>query len=78
MFTRTHVTRTMTVTAAGTLCLAALLFGPTPAQASRLPADPFTFVGTPLTLTRLVDDGHAARVRAALEEIRSDRSGTAS
>jgi hypothetical protein len=65
------------VTAAGLLCLTTLLLVPVPAQASRLPADPFTFVGTPAPAWRLVYDNQAANVRAALEDLRADHAGPA-
>jgi len=57
---------------AGLFALAALMFA-APANASRIPADPMTFVGTPVALSQLVNDSHAANVWAALADLRAGR-----
>jgi hypothetical protein len=75
MFTDTHTHRTATTLAAGAIALTGLLLAPTPAQASRIPADPITFVATPLALAQMTADAHATNVRSALRELQSDRSG---
>jgi len=64
--------RTSTIVAAAFLGAAFLALTPTAAHASRLPADPIAFVGTPVSLAELVTEGHAATVRAAIDELRSD------
>jgi hypothetical protein len=57
---------------AGLFALAAVVAAPAAAQASRLPADPMTYVGTPASLARAVIDSQATNVWAALEDIRSE------
>jgi len=54
----------------------AVVLVPTAAHASRIPSDPFTFTTTPIALARMVYDAQAAHVWAALQELRSDVSGT--
>jgi hypothetical protein len=73
MFTNNNSHRT--IAAAGFVCLTTILLAPVPAHASRLPADPLTFVGTPTVLSRVVNDAHAANVRAALDDLRADHAG---
>ena len=63
--------RTSTVLLAGLFALTAVTLAPATAHASRLPADPITYVGAPIALTRLVLDTQAANVWAALADIRS-------
>jgi hypothetical protein len=58
--------------AAAFLGATVLALTPSAAHATRLPADPITFVGTPVLLAQLVTEGHAATVRAAIQELRSD------
>jgi hypothetical protein len=71
MFTIQH--RTSTLAALFTLTVLALV--PSPAQATRIPADPIAFVPTPMALSQLVTDGHASNVRSALDELSADRAG---
>jgi hypothetical protein len=75
MFNATHTNRTATTIAAGAVALTGLLLVPAPAQASRIPADPITFVATPLALAQMTADAHATNVRSALQDLQSDRSG---
>jgi hypothetical protein len=75
MFNATHTHRTATTLAAGAVALTGLLLAPARAQASRIPADPITFVATPLVLAQMTADAHTASVRAALQDLQSDRSG---
>jgi hypothetical protein len=70
---RIHSQRRLAAAAvAGVLGLTTLLLPPT-AQASGIPADPVTFVGTPVQVSRLVNNSHAANVWAALEDLRAGR-----
>jgi len=64
--------RTRIIVAAAFLGATFIALTPATAHATRLPADPVAFVGTPLVLAEMVTEGHAAVVRAALEELRSD------
>lgn len=75
MFTATHTHRTATTLAAGAVALTGLLLAPAPAQASRIPADPITFVATPLLLAQMTTEAHTASVRAALQDLQSDWAG---
>lgn len=50
---------------------------PTAAQATRLPADPMTFVVTPILQSRLVADAHAANIRSELQDLMTDLAGRA-
>ncbi|MGY2874647.1 hypothetical protein ACVW00_001837 [Marmoricola sp. URHA0025 HA25] len=72
METIAHTQRSFAVAAAGLFALTALLLA-SPAQATKLPADPMTFVGTPIALAQLVNDSHATNVWAALADLRSGR-----
>ena len=72
MSTLTHIQRPSTAIQAGLLAAAALLLA-APAQASRIPADPMTFAGTPVAVSQLVNGAHAASVWAALEDLRAGR-----
>jgi hypothetical protein len=63
--------------AAGLFAITALALAPSPAQATRIPADPIAFVATPVALVQMTNDAHAANVRAALQELRSDVGGSA-
>lgn len=74
MFT-IHTHRIATTVLAGLFGLTVLALVPAPAQASRIPADPITFVPTPTSLSQLVSDGHASNVRAALQDLWSDQAG---
>jgi hypothetical protein len=69
-FTRTQ--RPTTFIPAGMLALAAIALA-APADASRIPADPTTFAGTPIAVSQLVNGSHAANVWAALEDLRAER-----
>jgi hypothetical protein len=71
----THSHRTASTVVAGIFGLTLLALAPAPANATRIPADPITFVPTPTALAQLVTDGHAANVRAAIQELRSDVAG---
>jgi len=64
--------RTAVTLAAAFLGATLIALTPAAAHASRLPADPIAFVGTPVSLAQLVTDGHAETVWAAIEELRSD------
>ena len=64
--------RTSTIVAAAFLGATFLALTPAAAHATRIPADPIAFVGTPVLLAQLVESGHAATVRAAIQELRSD------
>lgn len=55
----------------GLVALATLAFPTSSADASRLPADPITFVGTPAPIARFVIDAQANHVWAALEDLHS-------
>lgn len=57
--------------ASALFALAAVATTPGAAQASRLPADPITFVGTPAPVARFVIDAQAANVWAVLRDLRS-------
>jgi hypothetical protein len=70
-----NIHRTTSTVVAGIFGLTLLALVPAPAQATRIPADPMAFVPTPTALTQLVSDGHATNVRAALQELQSDRAG---
>jgi hypothetical protein len=73
METATRIQHHVAATAvAGLVGLTALLLA-APAQAYRIPADPMTFVGTPVGLSQLVNDSHAANVWSALEDLRTGR-----
>ena len=63
--------RTPALALAGLLALTALGVSTGPASASRLPADPITFVGTPAPMARFVLDNQASHVWAAIEDIHS-------
>jgi hypothetical protein len=69
--------RTTTTALAGLFALTVLGLAPAPAQATRIPADPIAFVATPVALVQMTNDAHAANVRAALQELRSDVGGSA-
>ena len=75
MFTFHSRHRAATTVLAGVLGLTVLALAPAPAQASRIPADPMTFVPTPTALAQLVSDGHASNVRSALQDLWSDQAG---
>jgi hypothetical protein len=70
-----NIHRTASTVVAGIFGLTLLALAPAPADATRIPADPITFVPTPTALAQLVTDGHAANVRAAIQELRSDVAG---
>jgi hypothetical protein len=70
-----NIHRTTSTVVAGIFGLTLLALAPAPADATRIPADPMAFVPTPTALTQLVSDGHATNVRAALQELQSDRAG---
>jgi hypothetical protein len=70
-----HSLRTAATVLSGLFAVTVLALIPAPAQASRIPADPITFVPTPTGLAHLVTDGHASNVRSALAELRADRAG---
>ena len=61
----------------GLFAITAVVLAPSPAQATRIPADPVAFVPTPVALAQMTNDAHAANVRAALQELRSDVGGSA-
>jgi hypothetical protein len=63
--------RTPAVLAAALFALATVALTPGSADASRLPADPITFVGTPAPVARFVIDAQAANVWAELLDLRS-------
>ena len=63
--------RTAALALSGLFVLTALGLSSGAASASRLPADPITFVGTPAPMARYVLDAQAAHVWAALEDLRS-------
>jgi hypothetical protein len=63
--------RTSALLASALFAIAAVASTPGAAHASRLPADPLTFVGTPVSLDRVVLDAHAANVWAAVLELHS-------
>jgi hypothetical protein len=77
MFTTLSRPRITTRIAAGLFAMTALALAPSPAQATRIPADPVAFVPTPVALAQMTIDAHAASVRAALQELRSDVGGSA-
>lgn len=53
----------------GGFVLSLLTLTPSPAHASRLPADPLVFAATPVTASQLVTGAHAASVQAALADV---------
>ena len=79
MFTTHNHSNTHRHTAAavmsGLFALTALALVPAPANASRIPADPVTFVPTPTATSQLVAGGHASNVQAALQDLWSDHAG---
>lgn len=67
-----HTLRRSTTLAFCALAALATLALPTgSASASRLPADPITFVGTPAPMARYVIEAQANHVWAALEDLHS-------
>jgi hypothetical protein len=70
-----HHHRTATSVLSALFALTVLALVPAPAQATRIPSDPDTFVPTPTALSHLVTDGHASNVRTALQDLWSDRAG---
>jgi hypothetical protein len=70
-----HPHRTATSVLSGLFALTVLALVPAPTQAMRIPSDPDLFVPTPMSLSRLVTDGHASNVRAGLQDLWSDRAG---
>jgi hypothetical protein len=81
MNTTTHDSHQLASTLRGTLVSSliaalALVLVPNAALASRIPSDPFAFTATPIAQTRMVYDAQAAHVWAALQELRSDVTGT--
>ena len=63
--------RSTTLLVAGLLALTTLALSTGSADASRLPADPITFVVTPAPMARFVLDNQASHVWAAIEDIHS-------
>jgi hypothetical protein len=63
--------RTSTALASALIAVAAVVAVPGAAHATRLPADPITFVGTPAPMARFVIEAQAANVWAALQDIQS-------
>ena len=71
MNTLTHSQRIIrTSAAAGLLALSTLVLSPASSQASRLPADPIVTVAAPAPTSQPVSNGHAASMRAVLEDLR--------
>ena len=62
--------RTTALTVSGLIALTTLAIAG-PASASRLPADPITFVVTPAPMARFVIDAQANHVWAALADLHS-------
>lgn len=61
--------RTTGLLASALFVIAAVASTPGAAHANRLPADPLTFVGTPVSLTRVVLDAQATNVWAELLDL---------
>ena len=63
--------RSTTLAFCGLVTLVTIAVPTGSANASRLPADPITFVGTPAPMARYVIDAQANHVWAALEDLHS-------
>ena len=63
--------RSTTFASCALITLATLALPAASADASRLPADPIAFVGTPAPLARFVIETQAIHVRAALADLHS-------
>jgi hypothetical protein len=75
MNTLTHTQRIIsTSAAAGLLARTTLVLAPAASQASRLPADPVVTFAAPAPASQPVSNGHAASMRAVLEDLRGSDS----